>query len=177
MSTDIAATITKDLSIAFSKVGRAIELLDQGNTIPFIARYRKEMTGELDEIQIRNIDERLKYYRKLEERKTSILNTIKEQGKLSPELETKILSTTSASELEDLYLPFRPKKKTRASAAKEKGLEPLAVFLLACPRDQDPLQEAEKHLNESLENIEAALQGAMDIVAEYISEDADLRNG
>ncbi len=175
MSINISATVAGELSIVLSKVSKTIQLLDQGNTIPFIARYRKEITDELDETQIRNIDERLKYYRKLEERKASVLKTIKEQGKLSSELEEKILGTTSTSELEDLYLPFRPKKKTRASAAKEKGLEPLAAFLLACPPDRDPLQEAERYLGEGIEDARTALQGAMDIVAEYISEDADLR--
>jgi uncharacterized protein len=175
MSIDIQETISRELSIVLAKVSKTVQLLDQGNTIPFIARYRKEMTGELDEAQIRNIDERLKYYRKLEERKASILKTIEEQGKLNPELEEKIGRCSDASELEDLYLPFRPKKKTRASAAREKGLEPLASFLLACPVDGEPLKEAEKFVGEGIEDAGTALQGAMDIIAELISEDADLR--
>ncbi len=175
MSIDIQETISRELSIVLAKVSKTVQLLDQGNTIPFIARYRKEMTGELDEAQIRNIDERLKYYRKLEERKASILKTIEEQGKLTPQLEEKIGRCSDASELEDLYLPFRPKKKTRASAAREKGLEPLASFLLACPVDGEPLKEAEKFVGEGIEDAGTALQGAMDIIAELISEDADLR--
>lgn len=175
MSIDIRETVSRELSIGLAKVSKTIQLLDQGNTIPFIARYRKEMTGELDEAQIRNIDERLKYYRKLEERKASILKTIEEQDKLTPELEEKIGRCNDASELEDLYLPFRPKRKTRASAAREKGLEPLASFLLACPGDGEPLKEAEKFVGEGIEDAGLALQGAVDIIAELISEDADLR--
>ncbi len=155
-----------------------MELLDEGNTVPFIARYRKEATGSLDEDQIRSIEERIKYLRMLEERKKTILNSIEEQGKLTPELEEKIKSTAKLQELEDLYLPYRPKKRTRATIARERGLEPLAELILKQEIEEgDPLKIAAEFINRKKEvnSAEEALVGARDIVAEIISDDAEIR--
>ncbi|ATW26599.1 Tex family protein [Candidatus Formimonas warabiya] len=175
MTVDIPQIISGETKIPLRKVLNTIELLDQGNTVPFIARYRKEATGELDENQIREIEERLKFHRNLEQRKTEIIRLIDEQGKLTDELREKILSALKPTELEDLYLPYRQKKKTRASMAREKGLEPLALYLLTFPKEGSPEREGEKYASEQVADAAAALQGAMDIVAEMISEDAQVR--
>src|SRR6187200_2163299 len=121
--------IAQILNIPLKGVTAVIELLDDGATVPFIARYRKEVTGNLDEVQIRDIQEKLEYFRELEERRQTVLQTIEEQGKLTPELKAKIEATLEKNELEDLYLPYKPKRRTKASIAREKGLEPLAQFL------------------------------------------------
>lgn len=172
---DIPKVIARELNIPLKKVLNTMELLDQGNTVPFIARYRKEMTGELDENQIRDIEEKLKFHRNLEQRKEEIIRLIDEQGKLTEELREKILGAMKPTELEDLYLPYRQKKKTRASIAKERGLEPLAAYLLSFPKTGTPEAEGEKYLSEQVADSTAALQGAMDIVAEMISEDSEVR--
>ncbi|MEN3004055.1 Tex family protein [Dehalobacterium formicoaceticum] len=175
MTVDIPSVIAAETHIPLKKVLNTTGLLDQGNTVPFIARYRKEMTGELDENQIREIEEKLKFHRQLEQRKEEIIRLIDEQGKLTAELREKILKTMKPTELEDLYLPYRQKKRTRASMAKEKGLEPLALYLLTFPQTGSPEEEGEKYLSEEVTDGEAALQGAMDIVAEMVSEDAQIR--
>ncbi|HFB68144.1 MAG TPA: RNA-binding transcriptional accessory protein [Calditrichae bacterium] len=170
--------IAQELNLRAIQVSNTVELLDSGNTVPFIARYRKEMTGKLDEEQIRAIEERIKYLRALEERRQTILKSIEEQGKLTPELRQKIEATTKMQELEDLYLPYRPKKRTRATIAKEKGLEPLALKLFAQQETQGTVEElAAPYVNPEKEvpDVEAALQGARDIIAEMVSEDADVR--
>ncbi len=170
--------IAQELNLRAIQVSNTVELLDSGNTVPFIARYRKEMTGKLDEEQIRAIEERIKYLRALEERRQTILKSIEEQGKLTPELRQKIEATTKMQELEDLYLPYRPKKRTRATIAKEKGLEPLALKLFAQQETQGTVEElAAPFVNPEKEvpDVEAALQGARDIIAEMVSEDADVR--
>lgn len=170
--------IAQEMNLRAIQVAHTVELLDEGNTIPFIARYRKEATGKLDEEQIRTIEERIKYLRVLEDRKQTILNSIKEQGKLTPELEAKIKATTRLQELEDLYLPYRPKKRTRATAARERGLEPLADLILNQETvSGDPLKIAEKFVNPKKEvsSPEEALAGARDIVAEIVSDDAEIR--
>ena len=170
--------IAQELNLRAIQVSNTVELLDSGNTVPFIARYRKEMTGKLDEEQIRAIEERIKYLRALEERRQTILKSIEEQGKLTPELRQKIEATTKMQELEDLYLPYRPKKRTRATIAKEKGLEPLALKLFAQQETQGTVEElATPFVNPEKEvpDVEAALQGARDIIAELVSEDADVR--
>lgn len=156
---------------------RAIALLDEGNTIPFIARYRKEMTGSMDEEMLRTLQERLEYLRSLHKRKTEILAVIAEQGKLTEALSAAINQATKLQELEDLYLPFRPKRKTRASAAKEKGLEPFADWIASQPAQGDVNEVAMQYLNEQLEvnTVEQAIQGAMDIIAEQIAETAAIR--
>lgn len=175
MAIDILKLIESETQIPYKKIENTVQLLDMGNTVPFIARYRKEVTGELDEVLIREIEEKLQFYRKLEERKKTILNSIDEQGKLTEELKDRIISVSKLTELEDLYLPYRPKRKTRASMAREKGLEPLAMYLLSAPGEGNPEKEAEKYLTEQVLEIKDALQGAMDIVAEIIGEDAEVR--
>jgi uncharacterized protein len=155
-----------------------IELLDDGGTVPFIARYRKEATGNLDEVQIRTIEEKLAYFRELEDRRATILASIAEQGKLTDELKTRIEATLDKNELEDLYLPYKPKRRTKATIAREKGLEPLAAYLWAQQSAVESLAElAAGFVNAELgvATPEDALEGARHIVAEWISEDADLR--
>jgi protein Tex len=170
--------ISEELSLNLVQVVNTIELLDEGNTVPFITRYRKEKTGSLDENQIREIDERIKYLRTLEERKKTILKSIQEQGKLTDELRKKIVATIKMQELEDLYLPYRPKKRTRATVAREKGLEPLAQLILKQEKhDDDRLKIASDFIDseKEVEDAEAALAGARDIIAEIFSENADIR--
>jgi uncharacterized protein len=169
--------IAEELSLGVGQVRTVAALLDEGNTIPFIARYRKEMTGELDENQLRAIEERRNYLRGLEERKSEVIRLIGEQGKLTPELENAIRAAVKLQEVEDLYRPYRQKRKTRASVAKERGLAPLAEWLLALPQQGDPLAEAGKYIDEEkgVPTAEDALQGAMDIVAEMWADDADIR--
>ncbi len=170
--------VAEELNLKALQVKNTIELLDSGNTVPFIARYRKEVTGSLDENQIRAIQERMQYLRALEARKETILKSIEEQGKLTPELKEKILKATKLQEVEDLYLPYKPKKRTRATIAKEKGLEPLAeIILQQSLTEGSPEEVAVKFINEEKEvrTVEEALQGAMDIVAEVVSDDAEVR--
>lgn len=173
----IIKQVAKELSLSLKQVRTTSELLDEGNTIPFIARYRKEMTGELDENQLRSIEERIVYLRNLEDRKLEVIRIIEEQGKLTGELKQSITQAVKLQEVEDLYRPYRQKRKTRASVAKEKGLEPLAVWIWGQPKQGDALQEAAKYINAELgvEDAEAALQGAKDILAENIADDAAIR--
>ncbi len=170
-------TIAKETGITLKFVKSTVDLLDEGNTVPFIARYRKEATGTLDENQIRTIQERLTYLRNLEERKVEVTRLIAEQDKLTDELEKEILQATKLQEVEDLYRPYRQKRRTRATIAKEKGLEPLAAYLLSLPIKGDPLEEAKQYINveKLVQTSEEALQGAMDIMAEMVSDDPDVR--
>ncbi|GBF34605.1 transcription accessory protein [Desulfocucumis palustris] len=170
--------IAGESEVTPGQVEKTAALLDDGNTVPFIARYRKEVTGELDEVKIRLIEERLKFYRNLNLRKEEVIRLIEEQGKLTPELKERILSAQKPTQVEDLYRPYRQKRKTRASVAREKGLEPLARYLLSFPRLGQPLEEAAQYLNpeKGVALPEEALQGAMDIVAEEISDDPDIRS-
>ncbi len=174
---DIISVIAAELGVRVNQVDAAVKLIDEGNTIPFIARYRKEATGALDDEQLRNLAERLTYLRNLEEKKEQVLSTIEEQGKLTEELREKILAAQTLVVVEDLYRPYRPKRRTRATVAKEKGLEPLANILLLQMTDRPMLAEAEAFVNEEKEVASAAdaLAGAMDIVAESISDEADYR--
>lgn len=168
----------EELGLKAIQVQNTIDLLDDGNTVPFIARYRKEVTGSLDETQIRAVEERMHYLRALEARKETILKSIEEQGKLTPELKNKIQKATKLQEVEDLYLPYKPKKRTRATIAKEKGLEPLAELILKQETiSGDPEKIASDFINSEKEvnTIEEAFRGACDIVAETISDDADIR--
>ncbi|WP_072913891.1 Tex family protein [Desulforamulus aeronauticus] len=169
--------ITRELGLRERQVLTTAKLLDEGNTIPFIARYRKEMTGELDEVQIRKISERVTSLRNLAKRKEEVIHSIEEQGKLTEELREKILSAETITAVEDLYQPYRPKRKTRASVAREKGLEPLAQWLFKAPYGSQALQEASSYVNpeKGVNTPEEALQGAMDIVAEMVSDDPDTR--
>jgi uncharacterized protein len=175
---DFYQIIASELQLRSFQVANTIELLDSGNTVPFIARYRKEATGKLDEEQIRAIEERIKYLRMLEERKQTILKSIADQGKLTPEMEEKIKNSLRLQEIEDLYLPYRPKKRTRATVAREKGLEPLAVLIMEQQVESgNPADYAKKYVNPEKEvnTVEDAFAGAMDIIAEIISEDAEVR--
>lgn len=174
---DILVKITEELQVEKWQVEAAVSLIDEGNTIPFISRYRKEATGSLNDEQLRNLSERLSYLRNLEDKKAQVLSSIEEQGKLTEELKEKILQAETMVMVEDLYRPYRPKRKTRASVAKEKGLEPFAQTILLQEITTDLLTEAEKYLSEEKEvhTPKEALQGAMDILAEAISDEADYR--
>ncbi|TBL69347.1 Tex family protein [Paenibacillus thalictri] len=173
----ILKQVAAELQLAVGKVRTTIGLLDEGNTIPFIARYRKEMTGELDENQLRDIEERLGYLRNLESRKQEVIRLIDEQGKLTEELRAAIGQSVKLQEVEDLYRPYRQKRKTRASVAKEKGLEPLSEWILSQPRQGNLEKEAEAYINaeKGVQRIEEAVQGAMDIIAEIVADDAKVR--
>lgn len=174
---EFAKIIAGELGFKISQVRGAVELLDGGNTIPFIARYRKEATGELDENALRDIAERLEYLRHLEQRKAEVLRLIDEQGKLTQELSQAVETARTLQEVEDLYRPYKQKRRTRATVAKEKGLEPLATWLLEQHPAANPIAEANKFINLDLgvESGEEALKGAMDIIAEIISDDAAVR--
>ncbi|MCI9487583.1 MAG: RNA-binding transcriptional accessory protein [Lachnospiraceae bacterium] len=174
---DIIEALAEELHIKKSQAEAAVGLIDEGNTIPFIARYRKEATGSLNDEVLRNLDERLKYLRNLEERKAQVLETIREQGALTKELEEQILAADTLVLVEDLYRPYRPKRRTRATVAKEKGLEPLADTLMLQMLKVPALSEAEKYVSaeKGVESAEEALAGAGDILAERISDEADYR--
>src|SRR3990172_5260158 len=170
--------IAEELNLQTHQVRNTVELLDADNTVPFIARYRKEMTGSLDEENIRAIGERIRYMRHLEERKQTVLKSIREQGKLTPELEEKITAATRLQEVEDFYLPYKPKKRTGAIIAKENGLEPLARLILEQEIvEGDPMDFAVEYINEEkgVHSAEEALAGARDIVAEVVADDAEIR--
>ncbi len=164
-----------ELGIPRKSVENTVKLLDDGNTVPFIARYRKEVTGELDETQIRQIEEQVGYYRSLEQRKEEVIRLIDEQGKLTEELKEQINQALKLSEVEDIYRPFRPKRKTRGSIARGRGLEPLADYLLSFPSEGSPDVEAAKYLSEEVSTAEEAIQGAMDIIAEDTADDPKVR--
>lgn len=168
---DIAAA----LNLSPKQVNSIYQLHDEGGTIPFIARYRKEATGNLDEVAIGNVIGQLKYFNELEKRKETVLKTILEAGKLTPELKQRIEDCVSATALEDIYLPFKPKRKTKASVAIEKGLEPLATLLFA-QGTESPEEAASRYITEQVKDITEALQGARDIIAEWISEHEQARN-
>lgn len=172
---DIIAKISELLDVKRQQVEATVELIDDGNTIPFIARYRKEATGSLNDEQLRILDERLKYLRGLEERKTVILSGIEEQGKLTEELKASIEACEVMVELEDIYRPYKPKRKTRASVAREKGLAPLAELIKAQEITTDISEPAKEYVNETVENEKAAINGAMDIIAEEIADVAEYR--
>ena len=174
---DIIQKIKEELQVEKWQVEAAVKLIDEGNTIPFISRYRKEVTGSLNDEQLRNLDERLTYLRSLEDKKEQVLKSIEEQGKLTDELKEKILAAQTLVVVEDLYRPYRPKRKTRASIAKEKGLEPLAEYILRQDATEPVLTEAAKYVSaeKEVKTPEEALQGAQDIIAEMISDDADHR--
>lgn len=174
---DICKKISEELKVQKWQVEAAVKLIDEGNTIPFIARYRKEATGTLNDEQLRDLFERLTYLRNLEEKKETVLASIESQGMLTDELRDKIIAAETMVLVEDLYRPYRPKRKTRASVAKEKGLEPLAQFILEMSATEPVINEAAKFINEEKEvkTAEDALQGAKDIIAESISDNADYR--
>ncbi|MBP2547809.1 uncharacterized protein J2858_000702 [Neorhizobium galegae] len=169
----IAATIAQEINARPDQAVAAIGLLDEGSTVPFIARYRKEVTGGLDDTQLRNLAERLVYLRELEARRSTIVESIGSQGKMTDELSLKIARATTKAELEDLYLPFKPKRRTKAEIARERGLQPLADAIWA-DRSADPHALAAAYLSADVADVKAALDGARDIVAEAITENADL---
>jgi len=175
---DILKVITNELGVKLSQVEAAVKLIDEGNTIPFIARYRKEATGSLNDEQLRNLDERLTYLRNLEEKKAQVLATIEEQGKLTDELRKQIEDAMTMVVVEDLYRPYRPKRRTRATIAKEKGLEPLANIIMLQMADKLISEYATEYISEEKEVLTAedAIEGAKDILAETISDEADYRS-
>ena len=176
---EITKKIAEELSVKPSQVEAAVKLIDEGCTIPFIARYRKEVTGSLNDEQLRNLDDRLKYLRNLEDRKAQVIASIEEQGKLTEELKAQITDAQTMVLVEDLYRPYKQKRRTRATIAKEKGLEPLAQFILAQNTDKPVEDEAQKYISseegKEVEDAAAAIQGALDIIAEQISDIADYR--
>ena len=170
------AIIAKELGVKTGQVEAAVTLLDEGNTVPFIARYRKEVTGELQDEQLRTVEERIKYLRNLETRRQEIINAITEQDKMTDELMASLMKAVKLQELEDLYLPYRPKKRTRAMIARERGLEPLADMILNdTVTSGNPLDIAREYISEDVPTPEDAIQGASDIVAEIVSDSADFR--
>ena len=175
VTTSIDRRIAQELAVREEQVAAAVALLDDGATVPFIARYRKEATGALDDAQLRTLDERLRYLRELEERRTVILNSIREQGQLDDALEATIRAADSKGRLEDIYLPFKPKRRTKAEIAKEAGLEPLADLLLTQPQ-HDPLIASAPFVDagKQVADAVAALDGARSILVERFAEDADL---
>ena len=174
---DIIAKIAEELNIRKNQAEAAVKLIDEGNTIPFIARYRKEATGALNDEVLRNLFDRLNYLRNLEEKKESVLSSIEEQGKLTEELKAQILAAETQVAVDDLYRPYRPKRRTRATIAKERGLEPLANLVILQQPGCDYMAEAAKYINEEKEVLtaEEALAGAKDILAEAVSDDAAYR--
>lgn len=174
---DIIAELTKELGIERWQTQAAVDLIDADNTIPFISRYRKEATGALNDEVLRQLNERLTYLRNLEEKKEQVLNSIEEQGKLTDELRKQITEAATLVAVDDLYRPYRPKRRTRATIAKEKGLEPLANIILLQMTDKPVLEEAVNYISEEkgVSNKEDALNGAKDIIAEMISDESDYR--
>ena len=175
MNNMIAKTLEKELNLKNWQVKKVIKLIDEGNTIPFIARYRKDVTGSLDDATLRKFNERLKYLRNLEEKKEKIINRIDELGKLDDELKNKILNAETQVELEDLYRPFKSKKQTRATKARDNGLEPLALIILKQEVEESVKKIAKNYINENVKTPEDAIKGAQDIIAEEISDNSDFR--
>ncbi len=173
LAPEILVHVAQAASVPMRALVVTIELLDEGGTVPFIARYRKEVTGNLDEVQIRLIEEKLAYFRELADRRATILVSIQEQGKLTDELKARIVTTLDKSELEDLYLPYKPKRRTKATIAREKGLEPLALYLW----EQNSAAQSLREFAATFGDVDQALEGARHIVAEMVSENADLRKG
>ena len=175
----ISEIIAEELQVKVWQVDAAIKLIDEGNTIPFIARYRKPVTGELNDEQLRNLDERLKYLRNLEEKKETVIASITEQGKMTDELKEKIDKADTIMAVDDIYRPYRPKRKTRATEAKAKGLEPLANIFLLQKGTKSPEDVAKEYIDEEkgVETVEDAIAGAKDIIAEVVSDNAEFRNG
>ena len=174
---NITQVIARELEVKDWQVEAAVKLIDEGCTIPFIARYRKEVTGTLNDEQLRQLGERLTYLRNLEERKEAVISSIREQEKLTEELEKAIRDAETLVAVEDLYRPYKQKRKTRASVAKEKGLEPLANLIRLEQPQTDVLKEAEAYISEEkgVASAQDAVKGAMDIIAETISDEADFR--
>ncbi|MBR1804191.1 MAG: RNA-binding transcriptional accessory protein, partial [Muribaculaceae bacterium] len=172
----ISDLISKELNFPFNQVAGTVHLLDDGATIPFISRYRKEATGGLNEEDIQSIEQRLRYYHELEQRRATILKTIEAQEQLTPELAARINACWNATELEDLYLPFKPKRKTRAEAARQKGLEPLARIIMAQRESDIDARAAQFVDSDKVKTPDEAIDGAKDIIAEWVRENNSVRN-
>ncbi|NLW52038.1 MAG: RNA-binding transcriptional accessory protein [Tissierellia bacterium] len=173
----IITRLAKVLNIKASQVEKTVALIDEGNTIPFIARYRKEVTGNLTDEQLRTLEERLNYFRNLDKRKEEVISSIESQEKMTDELLLAIAKAETLKDVEDIYLPYKPKKRTRATIARENGLEPLADYILNFDKEEDDIpSEAEKYLGENVTTAQDAINGAKDIIAEMISENVDFRN-
>ena len=176
---NIPETLAKELNLKLDQVEKTVALIDEGNTIPFIARYRKEVTGSLDDTVLRDLNDRLTFLRNLEKRKQEVSDLIAAQEKMTPEIQAAIDAAKTVTEVEDIYRPFRPHRKTRASVAREKGLEPLAELLMAQEKSYEPSieEQAAGYINEEkgVASVEEALQGARDIIAEDISDNAEYR--
>lgn len=174
---DIIKAIASELNVRNGQVEAAVKLIDEGCTIPFISRYRKEATGALNDEQLRNLDERLKYLRNLEDKKAQVIESIEEQGLLTDELKAQIEKAGTMVAVEDLYRPYRPKRRTRATIAKEKGLEPLANVIMLQMTKEPLVKAAEAYVSgdKGVNTPEEAIAGAMDIIAESISDNADYR--
>ena len=175
MNEEIILAIAKELNVKVTQVKAALQMLENGDTVPFIARYRKEQTGSLDEEQLLQIEKSYQYEVNLKERKEAVLNLIEQQGKLTDELVSSINACTKLSQVEDLYRPYKQKKKTRAAVAINNGLQPLSDYLLSLPKDGDLVAEAMKYLNENVKNVNEAINGAKDIIAEMVSDNAKIR--
>jgi len=175
---DINQKLTEELGVKRWQIDAAVSLIDEGNTIPFIARYRKEATGTLDDEQLRKLHERLNYLRNLEEKKEQVLSSIEEQGKLTKELKDKILAAETMVVVEDLYRPYRPKRRTRAMIAKERGLDPRAAIITLQKADRPVIEIAQQYVDaeKDVKNAKEAVEGAKDIIAESISDEAVYRS-
>ena len=173
--TNYAQILAKELELDPARVQAAVDLIDEGNTIPFIARYRKEATGSMDDQKLRQLDERLTYLRKLDEQKETVANSIAEQGAMTDEIAAALEKARTLAEVEDIYRPYKPKRKTRASVAKARGLDPLATRIARQNTGDDPMALAADFVNDEVPDAEAALAGARDILAENISDSADIR--
>lgn len=171
----ITKTLENELNLANWQVEKVIKLIDDGNTIPFIARYRKDVTGSLNDETLRKFDERLKYLRNLEEKKEKVINRIDELGKLTDDLKDKIMNAKTQVELEDLYRPYKSKKRTKATIAREKGLEGLAKTILAQDVKESVKKIAKKYINSEVKTSEEVIEGAKDIIAEVISDNSEFR--
>ena len=171
---NIIETIANELNVKQSQVEKTIELIDGGNTIPFIARYRKEVTGNLSDEQLRNLNDRLTYLRNLEQRKSEVTTSIENQGKLTEEIINDLEKAVTLAEVEDIYRPYKQKKKTRAIIAKQRGLEPLATTILE-QKCESVIDCAKEYISEEVPTEQDAIQGAKDIIAEMISDDPDFR--
>ena len=173
---DILKAAANEMGLKVVQVESTMNLYDEGATVPFIARYRKEVTGNLDEEKIRELIEKVSYYRNLEKRKEEVLRLIEEQGKLTEELKTSIINAVKLQEVEDLYLPYKKKKKTKADIAKEQGLEPLSIFALLPTTTMEMLKiEAEKYITEEVVSVELAIEGVHLIIAQNLSENVKIR--
>ena len=172
---DIINVIATELGVKDTQVQKTIELLDEGNTVPFIARYRKEATGNLSDEQLRDLNDRLTYLRNLEARKQEVTTSIENQGKMTEEIAAALAQAMTLADVEDIYRPYKQKKKTRATVAKAKGLEPLANDIFAQESTASIYEEAKNYLNDEVETPEDALAGAKDIIAEQISDDTEFR--